>query len=600
MRRMRFGFQQLLVLGLLLACGARGASAIYLDEDRTIFFRASFYSQASVRLSDSHGDTTPETKVGQLVQHRNFYSPELEANLTSYMNWMNNARFSWLKPDDFRFRVAGWGFYDGIYDYGTSQFNETQRHINATWPNPNLQTAFQIRSESFRCPQRRGTFNECVNEQGEAFTDIRDVFPGAEQQRPRDVYSGMQRVNELYLSYSKGPFFLRLGRQAISWGESDTIALLDQNNPFDITTGPPGAFQDVSESRIPLWTVRTSLNLFEHLGPFSSGFVEAYWVPGFIDNNTGQLPILTASPYSPARGDPQQTIRDLGLQVPIQFVLVDHLPNKSFENSRYGFRFQTVIAREHTFSVWFYRTFPSQPAPVSRGLTRLQTGGIGGVPNRVELFVTETIHKLTSVYGIGDTFFLEPIDSIIRLNAVYFENEPGFVPEINLGVGAVDNPLQILAYQGSVPVADLLRWEVGADRFFFIRALNPTNSFIWSSAVVGQYNLDETGAKDFGFAGQTKPGTTGLSKDDFVQLKQVEAFAQAHIETGYLHGRLTPALTGIANVRGTHALLADLTYRYSDSLLFALKFTYIGGEYQQLGFFRDRDQVALRVTYQIN
>jgi hypothetical protein len=603
MRRSKVGLQQRLVVGFVLVFGAvNSASAIYLDEERNISFRARIYSQASIRLSDSHGETTPVTKAGQLVQHRNFYNPELDANLTSYMGWMQSVGLSWLQPDDFSFRVAGWGFYDGIYDYGSSQFNDTQREINKTWPNPNLQTAFQITTKSFRCPERRGAFNECIDPGpgGPAFRSIKQIFPGSEAQRPRDVYASDERVNELYLSYTKGPFFLRLGRQAISWGEADTIALLDQNNPFDITAGPPGAFQDLSEARIPLWTVRTSLSLFDHLGPFSSGFFEAYWVPGVIDNNTGTLPILTASPYSPAREDPQETIRSLGLAVPIQFVLADHLPNNSMKNSRYGFRFQTVIAREHTFSIWYYRAFPSQPVPVSRGLQRFQGMDATGAPATIRLFTTETIHKLTSVYGVADSFFIEPLDSILRFEAEYFENEPGFVAEINLGAGTVEDPLQFLAYQGQVPVADILRWEVGLDRFFFLRALNPTNSFTWVTAVVGAYNLDETDAKDFRFAGQTKADTLGDEADHFVQLKQVEAFAQTHLETSYMHGRLAPAITLIANVRGTHSVLPEITYRYSDSLLFSLKFVYIGGEYQQLGFFRDRDQVSFRVTYQLN
>ena len=41
-------------------------------------------------------------------------------------------------------------------------------------------------------------------------------------------------------SYAKGPVFFRVGRQAISWGESDTVAMLDQNNPFDLTLAAPG------------------------------------------------------------------------------------------------------------------------------------------------------------------------------------------------------------------------------------------------------------------------------------------------------------------------------------------------------------------------
>jgi hypothetical protein len=167
-----------------------------------------------------------------------------------------------------------------------------------------------------------------------------------------------------------------------------------------------------------------------------------------------------------------------------------------------------------------------------------------------------------------------------------------------------------------VPRADILRWETGFDRFFFWRAVNPTNSFILATAIVGQWNTTETlgdhitvqddaGQKfkvkpDYHFAGQTKPGALGFSANDFVQQKAVEIFGQVHVETSFMHGRLVPALTFIANARDTHAVLPEVTYRWNDSLLFGVKFVYIGGEYQQLGFFRDRDQVSLRVTYQIN
>jgi len=34
-----------------------------------------------------------------------------------------------------------------------------------------------------------------------------------------------------YFNLTKGPLFVAVGRQSISWGESDTIGLLDANNP---------------------------------------------------------------------------------------------------------------------------------------------------------------------------------------------------------------------------------------------------------------------------------------------------------------------------------------------------------------------------------
>jgi hypothetical protein len=590
---------------LLALIGASPAQAIYLDKDRDIALRARIYSQASIRIEDSNIDTVPVTKSGQLVQHRNFYNPELDARLTSYTKWMKGAGLGWIAPDDFSFRVAAWGFYDGIYDYGSSQFDRARRKVNGNYPTTAGTNAFFLRGEDFSCPKGfNADTSPCVNAEGRPFNSLEEVFPGHDLQEPRDIFSSQERINELYLSYSKGPAFLRIGRQAISWGEADTIALLDQNNPFDVTAGPPGAFLDLEEARIPLWTVRASYNVFDNIGPFASGSLEGYWVPGWIDTNTGIIPPLTASPYSPVGKDPQQTIIDLvemqiGGVTNHQFVLLDSQPDRNFSNSRYGFRFQTVIARDHTFSTWFYTHFPSMPAARSLGSVRINPQS---PTDKRFLFVTETVHKLTSVYGVADSFFFEPLDSIIRAEVEFFENEPGFIPEKNLGAGPGGDSagLAVLFHKGSVPVQDMLRWELGLDRFFFIRPLNPANAFLVSAAVVGAYNLDETDQKDFYAIGQRKPGKLGDSTDDFVDLKPVEAFLNVHLENQWRHGKLFFGFTGIAHSRATFAAMPEVRYRFSDSLLFSAKVVWIGGNFQSIGQFKDRDQISLRATYQLN
>lgn len=586
----RFSHGLVWLVGVALATPSM---ALYIDEGQNFQLRLRAYSRLSIRVEDSDsppgGDTVPVTKMGQMVEHRNFYNPEFEGKLTPY--WP-----SWLaafKPDDLSFRAAGWGFYDGIYDYGPKQFRDAARRVNAGWPRPARLGAFYLEGPDF-VDQRSGT--------------VESFFPHVEVQNPRDIYATRRRINELYLNFSKGPVFFRIGRQAISWGEADTIALLDQNNPFDVTLGAPGIFQEIDEARIPLWTIRGSLSLFETLGPLSSGFVEAYWVPGDLDVNTGILPLLGVSPYSPGGKDPQQLLRDqlgpLYEGARVQFVLQDLIPRKRFENSRYGFRLQTVVNRFFTISGWVYTTFPQQPVPLSRGLRR--------TPEGTSLFITQTVHnERFMAFGLANTFFLEPLDSIIRMQVVYFDNEPGFIPEINLGItkDTPSNPLSVLtncydprnAVQVCrVPTADVIRWELGVDRFFFFRLLNPSNSFTWVTAFVGSWNLDETDAKDFRLAGQRKPGAPATHPDDYVQLKAVEAFAQTHLETNYAHGRITPAITLIVNRRGTYVVNPVVTYRMFDWLLFDLNYVHIGGEYQQIGFFRDRDQVSARVTYQLN
>jgi Protein of unknown function (DUF1302) len=600
MRRMTTfsGWWWALVLILELAqLGTAGA--IYLDEEQKVSLRLRAYTRGSIRIQDSRGDTTPNTKAGQLIQHRNFFNPELEAKLVSYTTWMKNAGMGFMAPDALDFRLAAWGFYDGIYDYGTGQFKD-------------------------QLSRTKAQFFEA--------TSADDVLLGtADADDARTIFGNQERINELYLSYSKGPVFLRVGRQAISWGESDTIALLDQNNPFDLTQAAPGLFEDVDEARIPLWTVRGSYALFDTLGPLSSGFVEAYWVPGDIDVTTSTVPPPTWSPYSAPGQDPQSNPLLLILNKP-QFALVDHLPSTKMSNSRWGARVQAVVARDYTVSAWFYKSFNQAPVPRIDSVAVPNRNSPACVPGNgingcQPILATELIHQLVPVVGVSNTFFFQPLNGIIRMEAEYFNREPAFIPQVNLLIPQVNSnptllttacqnpqtgrPMQCVgkfAVAGTVPHADFLRWELGYDRFFFFRPLNPTNSFVFVTAVVGSYNMNETSKRDYYYDGQFKPGkppTSGPNvrnpiPSDFVQLEKVEVFAQAHLQTDYLHGRLTPGLTVIGHDRGTYAVNPTVTYRWSDSLLFDLNFIYIGGAFQGLGFFRDRGQISMRATYQLN
>lgn len=609
---------------------ATAASAIYLDEEQNITLRARIYSQAAIRTENSQVFTVPDTFEGQLVQQRNFFNPEVDAKLTSYFNWMKGTWADSIMPDDLRFRIAAWGFYDGIYDYGSSQFDRQQATINSTFNNavppqsPRRTNGFFVRGANIKL--------QAMNDA----THFSQVFPENDPMDPRDIYAHQARVNELYLSYSKGPFFLRVGKQSISWGESDTVALLDQSNPFDLTLAAPGFFQDIDEARIPLYTVRTSYNVFDVLGPFSSGFVEGYWVPGGIDATTPQVPLLTASPYS-ARGVDPQTQAGLpgGVFPPsFQFLFFDHIPKSDISSSRWGVRFQTVVNRFLTLQTWVYRTYPQGPVPRKVGFENSPNTPVR--INNTPFFILSLEHKPTMVYGVAGTFFSEWLDGIIRLNAQLFEHEAGFVPQRNLNICPTNpqNNTPCKPYKqrpgapnpvtspGHIPYNDILRYELGFDRFFFFRPLNPTNSFVLSSSIVGSYNAsydDDDPRTHFRFQGQLKPGPVctdfgtpsgpckggqqrqrGSFQDDFVNSYGLDAQGQITLQTEYMHGRLTPRLTYIQFVRGTAALHPSIIYRWNDWLLFQADYQYISGAYQSLGFFRDRDQASVRVTYQLN
>src|SRR5262249_61335452 len=108
---------------------------------------------------------------------------------------------------------------------------------------------------------------------------------------------------------------------------------------------------------------------------------------------------------------------------------------------------------------------------------------------------------------------------------------------------------------GTVPTANFLRFELGYDRNFFFRALNPYNSFTWVTAYVGQWNMTETlTGQDFRFGGQQKVTSTGVKSgvntnslslntfsklhtvsSDFVDLYPYVSFVQTHLQSAYVH-----------------------------------------------------------------
>jgi hypothetical protein len=607
-----------LLVGLL----SSAAHAYFLDDERNFDFRARLYTEGAVAAESSQPQTKPARSPFQLIEQRTFFNPEFDGKLTSYQSLL----------DDLSFRLALWGFYDGIYDYGASQYDRSRNSIKGRISQGHTLTAPATRTDTVTDFRKMYTYqpDPVLGNYG-ASGDVSDL---------------PFRVNEAYFNFVKGPVFLRFGRQTISWGESDTIGLLDANNPFNLTMAIPGVFQDVDEARIPLWTARGTYNLFDSWGPIASAFLETYLVPGSIDTTVSQVPVPLASPYSPPQGDPQSLLS--GLIPPdvnnaivksafggILLGLYDHLPSRSMKNSRYGLRLGGIVARDYTTSVWYYRTFANQPVPrfLPLDLSRaplIHPGGKG--PTNL---ITELHHGMVDVYGGSTTFFSEPLNGIIRAEAELFHNEPAFIPGKNIPFQALlrtpavrklingipGNHVAAGTDEGTIPRADMLRFELGYDRFFFWRAVNPANSFVWVTAYVGQWNLSETfGHQNFRFGGQQKLSPTGtlvgantdgltlatISKlhtvaKDFVDLYPYESFVQTHLQTDYMHGRLTPALTVVLGLNGTYVIPMGVTYRYTDSLLFDFKYDLLGGNFMfPTGYFRDRSQLSARVTMLLN
>ena len=572
MRGFRFHLATIVVLATLVS--ARDARAIRFGQNDAVELRGHFYTQYTVATEQSQEYTQPSIDPGNMKQWRNFYNPELEVDFRKLTGW----RGGFL--DQLTGRLTIWGFYDGIYDFGPERYEQT---LDLT-KHPGVDAAFY--SEGY---------------------SVQQALDNTGRRRDgREFYGRRTRVNEAYLNLARGPLFARVGRQAISWGEADTIGLLDANNPFDVLL-VPGVQIDLDEARIPLWTLRTTYELYDTAGPFQSGFLDAYWVPGWLDTNVGYLNIQGVSPYSqppPLQGP--------GIQV------FDDLPRYETGNSRYGFKFQTVINRDYNWSIWFYRTFQQVPVPTIKGISAVNPNGPGQ-------YVTTTLnHGLANVIGTAMSWYSDTLNSVVRTEIELFNDEVGFIPYE--GVGAPVN--SGFTQRGSYETANVLRGEFGLDHNFFIPELNPSASFLGIVSVVWTANLSETSDRDYytpiikptaidrQLAGGAQAGQIANcgSKDaptpkgcDYVNQDAFEAFFQATVRSDFAGGRVQPGLTTIATVRGALMFAPSVLYRWSDSFLFDVKYvnTHTFGEGNNgytpgVGLLRDRDQFWFRATYQLN
>ena len=580
---------------LLIALTSATARAFEFGPEDAFNVRGKVYAQYTMATEDSQEYSngtaidpagTPRRVTGNMIQNRYFYAPEFEVNFKRLLR-KTPAR-KWL--DELDGRVTVWGFYDGIYDYG---------------PKGWAQTIAQIRREELQFNTKGYRISEAMNQ-------------NAEKRNPRDIYGASTRFNEAYVDMAKGPAWLRIGRQAISWGEADTIGLLDANNPFD-TNIQPGLFMDLDEARIPLWTIRGTYELFSTWGPFSSAFFEAYWVPGWLDTTVGPLVVQSGSPFSlppPASAGPNAPA---GTGPKLQ--IFQHLPEPSTANSRWGTKLQAVVARDYNLAGWFYTTFPIAPVPVMQGIT--QESG---------LVTTALENKLTNVIGVAGSFYSEKLNSIIRTEVELFNGEPGFLAYKNIGQSVASG----FSKPGSYERTNILRGELGLDRNFFIPALNPTSSFLLVSSIVWFLNTDETSHKDFRANGIQKPSAierqqkggapagfySGPQCDnknyvdpvtgehlpcDFVNMNKLDGFGQVTLRTDLMHGTLTPQLTTIATARGAILFAPSVVYRLTDNILLDIKYvnTHTFGSLDNgytlgVGLQRDRDEVFVRATFQLN
>ena len=188
-----------LFAAVLLVALTGTAEAFYVDGKKTLSFTAKAQTRVSFRLQDSDYFTQPDVKVGDLAQWRNLALIEIDHDLkelTKSLGILYPLKKWKIRS---KYHIVGRFMYEAVYDVGSDNLKDVRDNDK----------------------------------------DNIDSF--------REAYD----LWECYFDFSRGPAFVRIGRQNLAWGHGGPGRLVDRR-------GILGAGQFGCQGR-PLGPVRDPL-----------------------------------------------------------------------------------------------------------------------------------------------------------------------------------------------------------------------------------------------------------------------------------------------------------------------------------------------------
>ncbi|MBW2367735.1 MAG: hypothetical protein JRH15_07605 [Deltaproteobacteria bacterium] len=503
------------------------ANAIFINEAKTLDFAGKLQSRLSVRTTDSTGFTQLGTDSGDVVQHRNLLYLQVDHDLKGF-------RPLGLK---LKYHLLGRFLFEGIYDYGPSQFQDLK------------------------------DFNK---------DDIEDVAEDIE-------------LWEAYLDISRGPLFVRIGRQNLAWGETDVFRLMDLINPLDDTFG--GIFEDLDDRRVPLKMIRGSYN-FGTVGPIDAFALEGFWVPGQLEDEIApQAPFGT--PYSP----PVLPVAWGSIPGVVDFNEAHRYLDDDNGSSRYGFRCQGVVGQNLTLSLGHFKSYLDLPAVVFDMTQQFIPLPPPAAPIPAQVMLWKTFPEVR-VTGLSMNYYEMNTDMVIRAEVAYFDDEPVFIPEVNTpgpmliptGAPPPAPPVFPQFRSGEIPTKDFVKFSIGLDKDQWIRWLNKKKTFLISFQYFGTYCRDYDNRMRYAVPDTPDPSTFNIRHKRFEQTFTLLT------NTLYLQGNIMPELIAAYDPRGALMFMPSISYRHEPFML-KLQYANISGSFVGFGFFKDRDQLSLTATW---
>jgi len=407
---------------------------------------------------------------------------------------------------------------------------------------------------------------------------------------------------------------IRLGRQFISWGETDGLRLLDVINPQDGTFAPPLApnLFDLDETRIPSWGLRLTYTI----RPVSNTNFEFVALPGFLDeakqrvdevlgsNDTadGRVRYGRWSSYPETRmpanlgGIGRLFANPVGVPVVIPSVTRD-LPDAG-DSWKIGARFTHTIGQLNfgLGYIWGYNPQGGDMVFKLKGLT-----GGGGVPTTAHISL---INDRTSIfaghfnYAIGDVAGI-PVNTALRGEIAFYPSQPYNIadfPGRNCATGALTGLLagphckRGLADSDAIVEKNTLRYAFGFDRTTLIPFLqeDPWRPFRLSFQLFQRVILGyEDGIRVFSTANKIPKISTVLT---------------FRAGTGYFGDTILPDIFFAYDPQGYWAVNPAVSYApaRNERLKFTLTAAIYGGKdkFSFPGSLSEKDSIFLKMRYQ--
>ncbi len=259
----------------------------FFDDRREIGLSGFAYTRAVIATQDGLGNQQTTYEAGNLVSHRNFLTLEWRHNINRIVREIPTIGplFQFLDWDAFDYYLNLRVEYDAALAYGPNKMKRMMGGTRLFAPyldDRNTATPFD---GLYYTPFPRAPWPA-----GRAAAD----YPGDAQALSnrrwhRKLRKPNTRLFEWYFNITKGPLFIRIGRQNLSWGETDAFRLLDQINPLDNSFG--GFLTALDERRVPLNMLRAQWS-FGTVGPIQDLTLEGFVAP---DNAIALLGTPTSS-----------------------------------------------------------------------------------------------------------------------------------------------------------------------------------------------------------------------------------------------------------------------------------------------------------------